>query len=310
MYNPYMVVYGEILFMENTIIGAVLLYLTGEICRQSLRGPGLISGSIMCGAFSLVIFLGAKGAAMVLMEVVFAVAVCTVAFGRKRKRGSRGCFSSKVCSALQWEKSIVFILVTYFMGGVVMGLLLLMDQQGIYTAAGIYTGEMKAAMLAVFICLGYMTVIQIIKTVRSRKLYEENSFHVVIDFGEGSIETRAFLDTGNHLKEPITGKPVAVASQELWLLIQRRGFAPEKGFDVMHGSSDAARRLALVPYETVGAKGLLEAVRTDSIEIEGKKIKGCYIAGSNGEFKMGSSHSNQYEEIEWELLLPAGIMEY
>lgn len=263
MYNPDMIIYGELLVIENMIIGWVLLYLTGEICRQKCRRWRLAAGSIMCGAFSLVVFLDwgelgvAKVPVMLLMEVAFAAAVCTVALGK-------------------WKHAVVFILVTYFMGGITMGLLLLTKQQGIYTVVGIYTGDMKAAMLAVFIWIGYMTTMQIIDTVRNKKLQIKYSYDVQIAIGNERIETRAFLDTGNKLKDPLTGKPVAVASEKLW------------GRLVLENE-----RFALIPYESVGSKGMLQAVRSDHMDIaphderDGRNtdkdvairhIKGCLIA--------------------------------
>ena len=288
-----MIVYGDLLFIENMIIGGVLLYLTGEICgwrnerqgrrRDMHKNPfgrrhlKLIAGSIMCGGFSLVIFWQppipayAKGACLLLMEVIFAAAVCTVVFGK-------------------WRRAVVFILVTYFMGGMVMGLLLITKQQGMYTAAGIYTGDMKAAMLAVFICLGYMTGKQIIKTVRSKKLFAEHTYEAEIVIDEYIFKARAFLDTGNRLKDPITGKPAAVASKELWericrALLKTEGINDEE-INVEDFSECLMERYAIVPYEAVAAKGVLEGIRTDHIEVDGKRTKGCLIVRSERDIRL------------------------
>lgn len=277
-----MIIYGDILFVENLIIGGVLLYLTGEICGYNVRRNGelfyqklrFVFGSIMCGGFSLVIFpelnmpTVAKSASMLLMEVVFAVTVCIVVFGCKRN-------SELKCSSLlqlPWHHVIVFILTTYFMGGIVMGLLLITKQQGIYTAVGIYSGDLKAGLLAVFICFGYITAKQIIKTVRNRKMFTEHSYEVEITIGEHIFKASAFLDTGNRLKDPMTGKPVGVASEALWERI------------CSDGQKKAEHRFALVPYEAVGARGLLEAVRTDHIQIGSRKINRCLIARGERKF--------------------------
>lgn len=271
MYNLPMIVYGELLFIENMIIGGVLLYLTGEICGLHAHKWCLLAGSVMCGAFSLVIFLHAKAPVTILMEICFALAVCTVVFDLK---------------GIPWRHAITFILVTYFMGGMTMGLLLATKHQGIYTAVGIYTGDMKAAVLAIFIALGYATMSQIIKTIRKHKLYSEHTYDVTICCGGNIIEARAFLDTGNHLKEPITGKPVAVASEELWERLQKR-------------------EPVFIPYETVAAKGLLEGIRVDYMDIGRRRIKGCVIAGGSSTFGFGRSGDASYSQQKYELLLSA-----
>lgn len=295
MYNLIMTVYGELLFIENMIIGWVLLYLTGEICGRRVGGGQdrgvmhrsctykwrLLIGAAMCGVFSLIIFLNIRAPVTIFMELCFAFMVCWATFGMKGQ-GYTKC-------TLRY--TITFILVTYFIGGMTMGLLLLTRNNGIYTAVGIYTGDMKAALLALFIGMSTMTVKQVIKAVRKKKLYEENTYDVVIHHGDKTIDTKAFLDTGNHLKEPITGKPVAVASEELWNEMQGAG---------LHNPG-----LVVIPYETIGARGLLEGVRIDQIDIGEMRIKGCIIAkaGNNKQFVRNSV--NEIGGQKYELLLSA-----
>ncbi len=288
MYNSDMIIYGEILFIENMIIGGVLLYLTSDICgqnRQRIFGSGrhvdklrFAAGSIICGLFSLVIFLGAKAPLMMLMEAVFAVAVCTIVFNCPYKRTYFKSFPAKVLVTIQWQKAAIFILVTYSMGGIVMGILLVTRQQGIHTAVGIYTGDMKAAALALFICVGYITVKQIIKTVRNKKLFTEYTYEAEIVIGEHIIKASAFLDTGNRLKDPLTGKPVAVASKEFWERSVR---------ETIQKTTQQAERFVLVPYEAVGTRGMLKAIRTDHIEVAGRKTVGCILARSERDIKIG-----------------------
>lgn len=304
-----MIVYGEMLFIENAVIGAVLLYLAGDICGVTFGGRTaklrLIAGSLMCGVFSLVIFLGAKGWAMVLMELLFAVAVCMVSFGcQGRGFGKSVRNFGKLSKVFVRREVIAFVLVTYFMGGITMGLLLLTQQQGIYTAAGIYTGDMKAAMLAVFIMLGYMTIKQTAKTIRSIKLYDEHSYRVKLKTGEKEVMVRGFLDTGNHLRDPVSGKPVSVASEGLWQRMKEGGLLAENKF-------------TLIPYETVGAKGVLEAVRVSYAELTSEplmgmepggrmKIDGFIVARNSEGFNIGKNREIN-EGLGYDLLLSSNI---
>lgn len=56
-----MIVYGDILFVENFITGSVLLYLTAVIFRVDLhrkkRLLRFVCGSMMCGGIAFVLFL-------------------------------------------------------------------------------------------------------------------------------------------------------------------------------------------------------------------------------------------------------------
>lgn len=276
-----MIVYGELLFAENWIIGSVLLYLTGTVHGIEMIMPGkrlrLLAGSALCGMFSLVIFLPVRMPMTMLLEAGFAVAVCAVTFG-----GGRDV----------WKKALTFLLITYFMGGMTMGLLLLTQNEGFYTAVGIYTGDMKAAMLALFIGIGTATVKQAVRAVSRKKFYGENICPVTMVAGQSRMQTSGFVDTGNGLREPISGKPVALADEALWDHMQSCG--------LLH-----AKRYCVVPYESVGGSGLLEAVRLDALLIGGgdggssedafsreiRRIKGCVVARSAGPLDIGEKEA-------------------
>ena len=275
-----MIVYGEILLAENTVIGGVLLYITAEIFHVALSTRfavlRLCLGSLLCGAFSMVIFLPVRTWTMVLMEIAFAFAVCFVVFGGK---------------AL-WKKALTFILVTFFMGGVTMGLLLISANTGIRTAVGVYTGDMKAALLALFAGITLFTAKQIVRTVSRRKFYTEHVCHVRLTAGTLSIEVKAFLDTGNQLRDPVGGRPVAVAAESLWQRMEREGFV-------------TAERFSLIPYESVGDSGILQAVRLDYMELGERRIRTCFIARGNGSF-----HLEAPERGDGELLLSKDMADW
>lgn len=257
-----MIVYGDILFAENMIIGGVLLYITCEIhglgISSRMQKLRLLAGSLLCGFFSLTVFLPVKTLLTLLMEAVFAVCVCCISFGREKL----------------WQRALTFLLVTYFIGGMTMGLLLLTHHSGMYTAVGIYTGDMKASMLALFIGMALFTAKQVIKTIANKKFYRQHLYRVRLLSGENVIEAEGFLDTGNGLHDPVSGKPVAVAAESLWKRMDELGFLRQE-------------RYCAIPYEAVGGGGVLDGVRIDALYIEQRQIKGCIIAKGDGAADLG-----------------------
>lgn len=262
-----MIVYGEILFAENLIIGSALLYITAGIFKLNFAGKfaklRLAAGSILCGIFSLTVFLPVKVPVDVIMEAAFAFMVCAAALGREKL----------------WKKAITFILVTYFTGGVTMALLLATKNDGLYNISGIYTGDMKAGMLAVFIGVTFFASKQIIKTVYNKRFYQEHIFDVTISIGSYEEEARAFLDTGNGLRDPISGRNVAVSSDTLWGKFEKAGAVTPD-------------RVCLIPYESIGASGILMAVRTDNIKVEKRVLKKCIIAKGDDNFSIGDGEAD------------------
>ena len=256
-----MIVYGDILFLENFITGGVLLYLTAVIFRVDLhawsRMIRLTAGAVLCGGFSFVIFLPVRTPWNILMEGAFAVMVCLVVFGCRRLA----------------VRAAVFTLLTCFLGGVTMALLLAFGHTGMYAPGGIYTGDLKAGVLALFLGVSVFAARKIIAVVDRTKFYREHVFTVRIRIGDWEQEVRAFLDTGNGLRDPISGKSAAVASSTLWEHLERSGvISPE--------------RFRMIPYAAVGVSGLLPAIRTDVLEFAGGRCSGVFLAGAGEELEV------------------------
>ena len=51
-----MVVYGEVLFLENAIIGALLLWMTKRICGEEVSKTKLLLGAVLCGLYAFTLF--------------------------------------------------------------------------------------------------------------------------------------------------------------------------------------------------------------------------------------------------------------
>lgn len=267
-----MIVYGELLFVENFVVGCVLFYITGEIFKVKHMGIigklRFIIGGILCGIFSMIIFLPIKSQLVLLIELAFAFVVCFIVFGKEKI----------------WQRVVVFILVTYFMGGIIMGILLATENTGIYTASGIYTGNMKAGWLALYIALGVFTTKQIIKVVSKEKFLKEHVFDVKISIAEVIFETKGFVDSGNQLTDPISGKSVVVAQASIWKKFQQSGvLLPEK--------------LGIVPYKGISGGGIMISVRADYIEIEHKRMRGIVITNGIERFDLAGKATENCEVL-------------
>ena len=97
--------------------------------------------------------------------------------------------------------------------------------------------------------------------------------------GESEIEFSALRDSGNTLKDPISGKPVIVAEAD-----GMRKFLGEDTWRVMKNGSAAevcekVTGIRLISCKTVGDKNvLLPAVKPDFVIVDGKRIDGALVA--------------------------------
>lgn len=266
-----MIVYGDILFVENFITGSVLLYLTAVIFRVDLhrkkRLLRFVCGSMMCGGIAFVLFLPVGMPWNIALEGVFAVLVCLVVFGRRGVLMRAAAFAALTC----------------FLGGMTMALLLAFGHTGMYAPGGIYTGDLKAGVLALFLGASVFAVRRILAFVDRMKFYREHVFSVKIRIGSWEQTIEAFLDTGNDLRDPVSGKSVAVASSLLWQKLKEEGVV-------------TADRFRMIPYSAVGGSGLLPAVRTDFLEFANTRCCGAFLAGAGEELKVAGGAFAETEE--------------
>lgn len=286
-----MIIYGDVLIVENMIVGGVLIYITAELQRMNVTkrffACRFTAGCMMCGLFSLTVFLTAGFFVKLILEAAFALLVCCVVFGRHRLIAV----------------SATFILVTYFMGGFIMGLMLLTDHSGIYTGTGIYTGDMKAGSLALFTAFFVMTAKHIVIAIRRRKFNDEHIFDVEIYVGELCVKTTGFIDTGNQLRDPVSRNPAAIADEILWQQMCEKGMIRDE-------------RSCVLFYETVDGRGMLEGIRCDHVRLYttsqedghesgcpgrfAAEVKGCVIAYKKGSF----CFDRDYGGVRCRLLMP------
>lgn len=182
-------------------------------------------------------------------RVVFLAIMSGIAFGLDRSGLRRG---------------ILFILLSMALGGIALGL----GNRGV-------TGLIAAAMGLCLLCaIGF-------RTGAMRQKYST----VQISRQGRTREMTALQDTGNTLRDPVTGQPVLVVGADVaWDLLGltvRQLESPIETMVQMPG-------LRLIPYRSVGQPGgMLLAMKMDQVCIDGKPWD-CLVAfapqnfGSNG----------------------------
>jgi sigma-E processing peptidase SpoIIGA len=99
-----------------------------------------------------------------------------------------------------------------------------------------------------------------------------------IRFGQKVCHGTVLRDTGNLLRDPVTGQAVTVAGSRI--AREMLELTPEELKDPV--SLLASRQipgLRLIPYRAVGSGGMLAAVKADEVRIDGRKV-GTLVAFS------------------------------
>ena len=165
------------------------------------------------------------------------------------------------CSRSAWKRSGIFLLLSMALGGI---------------ALSLGRSDFVALVLAALFCFGLCALcfggrIGSREYVPLTLIYEGKSASII-----------ALRDSGNTLRDPITGEQVLVVSGEIGQRLT--GLSPEQ---LRHPLETLAQRpipgLRLIPYRSVGnAGGFLLGLRLEQVKIDGRTTSAVVAFAAEG----------------------------
>lgn len=269
-----MTIYGEYLFVENFITTLLLLLLTGKLTGYIPKKSRIILGSTLGATSSFMLVVSMPIWISIILRVGAGIMCILLTFGKKN---------------MPVIVTVYFIL-TFASGGMVMAILLWMQESAINHQGIVYMESVTYFRLLSIGILAFGFTYWFIKLVRKRSIGTSVIGTVSLVIENKKYTFRAYVDSGNSLKEPLSGKPV--------VLIDRKG-AEKLPFE----PSDYPKRYGLIPYKAVGVDyGILEGIRTDEIIYDKSIFKGAYLAFYEGIF-------GEYEILLNKDFLEGGLLE-
>lgn len=257
-------VYADVILVNNFTMDFLLLTAVRRMMKLEARRGGLVIASLAGAAYALAVMI-------VPLPVFFLQTLMTCV----------GMSTLMVVLAFRLRgKAELLRAVTglYLAAVMAAGVMELLRPFGWFSVFWLYG---VAAVGSVWLTSTLWTLVSV-HAVRNRHLYQ-----VELYFGEKKETVTALLDTGNHLTEPVSGKPVSI----LW---------SETAKEMLGGSAG----VFCIPFHSVGREnGILLAVRADRMEIrmDGWRqiIEHPYIAISETPLSQSGSYQMLLNEKMW-----------
>lgn len=286
-----MTIYIDIVLLENLVMNYIILLATGIILKIKIKHLRLIIASLIGAIYSIFGYISnIKIYSNMILKVILSVIIIYVAYNPQNVKK-------------MWKQLLVFYLTSFAFGGASFALIYIIKPQDILMKNGLFLGTyplktvILAAIIAFILIIG---VFKIVKTKISRKDIFKN---VKIDIEGKEIIVKTMVDTGNMLKEPISGKPVIVVEHTLLYDILPKEILNnlEKilGGDFENLSDEVKNKyiskLKFIPFSSLGKQnGMLVGIKPTYIEVmqEEKLKKEDVIIGiynksftKNGEYR-------------------------
>lgn len=259
-----MTIYIDVVFLENLVMNSIILIASGIILKKKLKWIRILLASSLGAVYTIIGYISVLEIySNLVLKVILSILIIYIAFNPQTVKQL-------------WKDVLIFYLTSFVFGGVAFALIYVVKPQDILMKNGLFLGTypLKTVLLAAIVAfIILIATFAIVKTKFSKK---DMFCEVEVELNNKKIKTRAMIDTGNLLKEPITNTPVIVLEHTLLYEC-----VPKEILDnlesILGGElvkipeeirNEYISRLKLIPFASLGKQnGMLVGIKADSLKI-------------------------------------------
>lgn len=259
-----MTIYIDIIIVENLIMNYIILYATGLISKSKKSYLRMFWASLIGAIYATLEYvLKVNIYSNIILKTILSIIIVYVAFYPQNAK--------KMCKQL-----VLFYVTTFTFGGIATYLIYVLKPQNIIIKNGMYVGTYVLKVIFIGAIVGTI-ILAIAFKMAKNKLTKKNMICKVKIKLNGKEETvEAMVDTGNMLKEPITGTPVVVVERtSLYELLPKEILNNTES--ILGGDfekipeeikNEYVPKLKLIPFASLGKQnGMLVGIKPEKIEV-------------------------------------------
>ena len=265
-----MTIYIDIIIVENLIMNYIILYATGIISKDKISYTRIFFASLIGAVYAVTEYiLKLNIYSNILIKIILSIIIVYVAFYPQNVK--------KMCKQL-----VMFYVTTFTFGGVATYLIYVLKPQNIIIKNGMYVGTYVLKVIFLGAIVGTAILFVAFKLAKNKITKKDMICKIRIKINGKEKVLDAMVDTGNMLKEPITGTPVAVVERtSLYDLLPKEilnntesilggdfGKIPE---DI---KNEYIPKLKIIPFTSLGRQnGMLVGIKPEKIEVINEQIE-------------------------------------
>lgn len=259
-----MTIYIDIVFFENLIMNSIILIATGIILKQKLSWIRILLASSLGAIYSILSYISElKIYSNFILKIILSILIIYIAYNPQTIKKL-------------WKSILIFYLTSFVFGGAAFALIYIVKPQEILMKNGLFLGTYPLKTVILAAVVAFIVLVAAFTIVKSKISKKDMFCDIEIELNSKKIETRAMIDTGNLLKEPITNTPVIV--MEHTLLYE---CIPKEILDNLENilggdfekipeeiKKEYISRLKLIPFSSLGKQnGMLVGIKADNVKI-------------------------------------------
>ena len=259
-----MTIYIDVVFLENLVMNSIILIASGIILKKKLKWIRILLASSLGAIYTIIGYISVLQIySNLVLKVILSILIIYIAFNPQTVKQL-------------WKDVLIFYLTSFVFGGVAFALIYVVKPQDILMKNGLFLGTypLKTVLLAAIVA--FIIIIAAFAIVKTKFSKKDMFCDVEVELNNKKIKTRAMIDTGNLLKEPITNTPVIVLEHTLLYECVPKEILDNLesilGGELVKISEEIRNeyisRLKLIPFASLGKQnGMLVGIKADSLKI-------------------------------------------
>jgi len=261
-----MTIYLDIIFIENILMNFIIIFATGIVIKEKIIKIRILISSFIGAVYTILMYINIISIySNFIMKLILSIAIVYISFKPDTLK--------KLIKNL-----IMFYFVSFVFGGCAFALMYFIKPQLAQMKNGVFIGSYPIKVAIIGAIISFILIQVSFKIVKHKLNKKDMIYKIEIIINNKKTTVNALLDTGNLLKEPITGLPVIVIEHtSLYNILPNEILNNTE--KILGGETDEIienencteiiSRFRMIPFSSLGKQnGLLLGVKVDNINIE------------------------------------------
>ncbi len=265
-----MTIYIDIIIVENLIMNAIILYATGLIAKCKISFLRIFLASLVGAIYVFLEYIIKINYNLkIILRILLSIIIIFIAFNPQTINK-------------MWKELVLFYLTTFTFGGIATYLIYVLKPEKIVIKNGVFIGNYVLKVIFIGAILGTLILVISFKITKSKISKKDLKRKIKITLNNKSILLDALVDTGNMLKEPITGDSVIIVEKNALYTILPNDIL--KNIDKILGGdfneiseeikNEYMKKLKIIPFSSLGKQnGMLIGIKPQKVEIIDEQIE-------------------------------------
>lgn len=263
-----MTIYIDVVLIENLLMNYIILFATGVILKVKIKHIRLLLASLVGAIYTIIAYISnLRIYSNFFLKLILSLVIIYIAFNPKSVK--------KLC-----KFTLIFYLTSFVFGGAAFALIYIVKPQEILRNNTLELNSSSLKVILISAVIAFVICIIGFKIVKNKISAKDMYCTIRIKLNEKEIETKAMIDTGNFLKEPITNIPVIVVEHTLLYDCMPKEILNHLE-DILGGDfsqipqnikEEYMPRLKVIPFSSLGKQnGMLLGIKAEVIIIKNEE---------------------------------------